>query len=435
MRKMGFHFGLVFVFLRFSLVHESFALLTGLNLNIALLAGGFAIALLLAANGIPRALQGRPARFWLAFLVFFALSVPFSSWRSESLTMLISYLRGDFPLLFILGGMALTWKECRTVLACLAASGIIVILSENMFGHIEQSGRMTMGGGTIGNSNDYAAHLLLLLPFILWVVLTPSAWILKAIGIVFSVYGVYVDLKTGSRGALVALIAGCVLILLKGPGKVRWILGLGAPIVLTLLLGALSQSMMDRYSSILGSKGKTTVGEGAGGATSSSEAREYLLTTSLEISLHYPIFGIGAGDFSSYEGGTSFARRGIRGQWQETHNSYTQISSELGIPAAICYIGAIWTTFTVLWRIMKTARRNQLPAFVSAAFCIALALATICTAMFFLSLGYRFYLPALSGLTIAIERAMNMEFLSPFAASSGAPESSAGQPFIRYTPS
>jgi hypothetical protein len=40
------------------------------------------------------------------------------------------------------------------------------------------------------------------------------------------------------------------------------------------------------------------------------------------------------------------------------------------------------------------------------AFCLLLSLVGFCAASFFLSLAYRFYLPALAGLTIALARAV-----------------------------
>jgi O-antigen ligase len=143
-------------------------------------------------------------------------------------------------------------------------------------------------------------------------------------------------------------------------------------------------------------------------AEESSHARRYLLMTSLRYTLEHPFFGIGAGDFSSFEGDTSRSA-GKHGQWQETHNSYTQVSSETGIPTAFCYIGAIICALLSLNRTMLKARRDKLPFMVAAAFCTLLSMAMVGTTMAFLSLAYKFYMPALTGLAIALERVLRMD--------------------------
>ena len=91
-------------------------------------------------------------------------------------------------------------------------------------------------------------------------------------------------------------------------------------------------------------------------ALESSESREYLLKQSIIFTFTHPVFGVGPGQFSSYEGGLR-TEEGERGSWHETHNTFTQISSECGIPAMLCYIGAVFTTFAMLNRFWHNARR------------------------------------------------------------------------------
>jgi O-antigen ligase len=411
-RRLGFYFGLAFIFLRFSMLHESIAILTGINTYLALLTGLPAIVLSVAGGGLARAWQSRIGKFWLVFMVFVTLSVPFSSWRGLSLNVLYAYLRADFPTLFILGGMVLTWKECKTVLGSLAISGICTLAMEKMFSNMDDTGRLSInGGGTIANSNDYAAHLLMLLPFVLWVVLVPGKRIYKLMCLPILVAGLFIDLKTGSRGALIAMAAGFLMILFKGPGKLRWILGFSTPVAIVAVFSFLPATVMLRFTSILGDdtpQTTTAAKEDAKSAADSSSARRYLLMKSLEYTVEHPLFGIGMGDFSSFEGGSSQAE-GQHGQWQETHNSYTQVSSEAGIPAAICFIGAIVCALSSLNRTMSKARRDKVPIIVACAFCTMLSIVVMGTCMAFLTLGFRFYMPALTGLAICLERVLRMD--------------------------
>ena len=79
-------------------------------------------------------------------------------------------LRIPFPLLFVVGGGAATWKELRAVFNTIAAGGVFNLLTTQAFNHVDQSGRTSLAAsGTIGSSNDLAAHLVLVLPFILFV--------------------------------------------------------------------------------------------------------------------------------------------------------------------------------------------------------------------------------------------------------------------------
>jgi O-antigen ligase len=100
---------------------------------------------------------------------------------------------------------------------------------------------------------------------------------------------------------------------------------------------------------------------------------------------------------------------GKHGQWQETHNSYTEISSETGIPAAFCYIGAILCTLFSLNRTLSKAHGDKVPIIAASAFCTMLSFAMMGTCMAFLTLGFRFYMPALTGLAICLERVLRMD--------------------------
>src|ERR1051326_5913937 len=56
-RKMGFYFGLTFVFLRFSMIHETITKLTHINLYLPPLPGTVSIVLTLPSGPIPRTCQ------------------------------------------------------------------------------------------------------------------------------------------------------------------------------------------------------------------------------------------------------------------------------------------------------------------------------------------------------------------------------------------
>jgi O-antigen ligase len=133
------------------------------------------------------------------------------------------------------------------------------------------------------------------------------------------------------------------------------------------------------------------------------------LKTSLLYTLQHPVFGVGPGRFADFEGGSS-QERGERGAWHETHNMCTQVSSECGIPALVFFAGALVSTYRLLSRIhQRTKGTTQHNAIAVPAFCVMLSLVGFCAAAFFLNQAYRFYLPALSGLAIAMAAAAERE--------------------------
>jgi O-antigen ligase len=259
----------------------------------------------------------------------------------------------------------------------------------------------------ITDPNDLAAHLLLVLPFLLFIVLrrrTPV--IFRLILAAAMAYGLFLILRSGSRGGLVALIFALVFILIFGSGRQRVAVGIAAPVMLIILITLLPGPTWKHLKSF--SKGP----EASQNAIASSEAREYLLRKSIEFTFKKPFFGVGPGQFSNYEGKDAVGQ-GLRGYWHDPHNTYTQISSECGIPALVFYLGAVISTFGILRKIRKKATKIHKDEIVTATFCITVGLIAYSAASMFLTLGYRLQFPTISGLVIAIWRSVSTDRPSP----------------------
>src|SRR6185437_8634072 len=92
-------------------------------------------------------------------------------------------------------------------------------------------GRMMLTNApSIGDSNDYAAYLIFVFPFVAYLLFAEKGSMgRKLLGFVVVPAGLYQMLSTGSRGGLVGLIAvGCA-ILMMGKPKVKVLLLIGAP--------------------------------------------------------------------------------------------------------------------------------------------------------------------------------------------------------------
>jgi O-antigen ligase len=144
-------------------------------------------------------------------------------------------------------------------------------------------------------------------------------------------------------------------------------------------------------------------------AVESTAARTKLLKSSIRFTIQHPIFGVGPGEFSDYEASAAKSE-GRRAAWQVTHNAYTQVSSEVGVPALIFFLASIVMSFRTFRRVYRTARaRPELRSMATASFCCQLSMVGFCTAIVFLSLAYTMYLPAMSGLAFAFSQSLERE--------------------------
>ncbi len=408
--RIGMWSALILIFLRFSFLHETFTYYTGVNTFVLYIFGPIALFSFALTGGIRRTFNERTGKYWLGFLACMALAVPFSSWAGGSTIHLYTYLRTDFPMLLVAAGIARTWTECRKMLLALCLAGLVNLATAHLLLHNE-GGRMSLASeGMISNSNDLAAHLLLVLPFLLYYVIRPGTNIVIRVLLMAAIgNGLFQILRTASRGALVALVLTSIFVLIRGSARQRLVVAVGAPLAFLAVISMLPTATWQRLMSF---------GDNANAseeAMESTEARQYLLKQSLLFTLQHPVFGVGPGQFSSYEG-SSATSQGEVGNWHETHNSYTQVSAECGIPAAIFYVLALGSTFAVLSRIRKHAILLKNQELAAATFCITVALVAYCVATFFISFAYHFQQLTISGLVMVIWTAVRNQRPSPDAA-------------------
>jgi O-antigen ligase len=418
LRRVGFFFALAFVFVRFTTLHEVLTVKLGFNPYLLYWVGGPAVLFLILTGGLQRSWYWTPVRFWLLYLAWMYAAVPTSTWRSDSLRLAFTYSRTEMVVLFLIAGLVLTWQECWRTLRWLALAAFVLVLLGHFFSEqlSPEDPRLQLVAGTMSNSNDYAALMVIVLPFLVLFVIAPGvpAIFRLAAGLAF-IYGLYLVLATGSRGALIALVVTALYALFRLPLAAK-IAGLALLSVLSLLLWSF---LPDRITTRLRTISATDENVDMTAAESAS-ARMYLLKQSLRFTFERPLFGVGPGQFANFEG-ASARQEGEHGSWHDTHNAYTQVSSEAGIPAFLFYVGAIFSTGRLLSRVYKRAR-SQPPTLenrriAAACLCVMLAFVGFATSVLFLSLAYRFYLPALSGLTIAMARATDHLWSTPPPAS------------------
>ena len=142
-----------------------------------------------------------------------------------------------------------------------------------------------------------------------------------------------------------------------------------------------------------------------GSAAASTLERQHTLRQSLSITLTHPIFGIGLGNFSPYVNQVNRDSGARKEPWLGTHNTYTQMSSEAGIPALLMFFGIIGVTWRSLTRLIRATRRDDRPRardINHTAQAVQACLGSLCFFLVFIHLAYDVYPHMVIGLALAV---------------------------------
>lgn len=345
----------------------------------------------------------------LILTLLYAVNVPLSSWRADSMMVFINGWLKSMLAFVIAGAVVVNFQQCSRALNSIGWGAGIASLLVNAFGNSE--GRLAFGKGTLGNSNEIAFILLLGLPFLGLMATDPRAAKVKRLIVsLLTVSAVVALLRTGSRTGLIGLGTLALVWFLRSSimGKVAMFL------FLTLFAAAavivLPHQLKQRYSTLfLGSEAVENAEtqedvDNASSALLSSEERRAVLIQSLQLTYQHPLLGVGIGQFPSYTAKLSEAQ-GLHPRWLGTHNTYTQISSEAGIPALICFLCIMVLSFNGLRRAYRRAARSPTETgrqVANICFALMTALVAYSVCAFFEYVAYEATLPVLAGFTIAL---------------------------------
>jgi O-antigen ligase len=388
------------------------------TLHIPLVLGGIAVMGAVLGGGIGRPFRSTIGIWMIALTVLYAASVPFSSWRSGSLGEFTGGWLKSAMVFLIAGSVLMTLRHCRWAMYSVAAGAAleaIVVLWKGATIY----GRLALAHGTLANPNDVAAGLLSGLPFLGLMIVDPGAGKLrKLLAGAAIVASLVVLLRTGSRGGLIGLaaIGLCVFLRVSLPGKVLMALAAG---VLIVIAGALlPESLAVRYEHFFSATEATednrlsaSDAAAVGGEVGSTLARKELLLRSLKVTMEHPLLGCGIGQFGAYSAGRD-TEAGRHGNWQGTHNSYTQVSSETGIPAFIAYMAVLVTCFRTVGGCYRRAARMQSARareIANVAFALRTALWAYAISTLFSYIAYSATLPLIAGLIVGFAAAAQPE--------------------------
>lgn len=363
------------------------------------------------------ALKSTVGRLWLGLAIWMCVCVIFSRWRSGSIELLQTYLTKQHLILFCMAAFAPTVKHCRSIMRASIFGTYILILVCIFFGQTDTSGRFAIPTNIyFMNPNDLAIQLLLGLGFFLFNVRQQS-WMARIIGAVGFLGASYFLLKTASRGALIACVVFVMLWIFVSENRARLVV-LALPIAF-LLIVLMPRDTLHRLTLLGSDVSKATTSEEEK-ALSSQWERQHLLKESIKYAIRNPLFGIGPGRFGEaiWEDAKSEGRHEAS---LGTHNTYTQIAAECGIPGLIMYVAAIVITIRSSFRLCRATMRDKSQQLVSAlAFTCCVMTTAFAISVFFHHMAYYRDTTVVLGLWVATDLAtrnrLNAAKAAPVAA-------------------
>ena len=240
-------------------------------------------------------------------------------------------------------------------------------------------------GGIFGNSNDLAMHLATMFPIAIGFAFATKGLPKRILYVALAVLFVSAIVVTFSRAGFLGFFIAA-LVLARKIGRRNKFLSTAALVLALLTVMALAPGS---YSGRL-----STIFDSAADVTGSSSQRTEILKRSIFVTLRYPLFGVGIGNFHF---------KSV--QELVTHNAYTQVSSEMGIPALVIYVMLMVYPLRRLREIEReTQGRPDKRKFYYWSIGIQASIIAYMVGSFFGSVAYQWYIYYLVGYAVALRR-------------------------------
>ena len=361
-------------------------LIPGLGfIHVARITGGIAFLALLFSVSLRERSDKWPTELKLLIGLFLweCLTVPFAWWIGGALSTVLTKCSKTIIVAYLVSFAVTSVDQLRRLLFVQAASVAVMTLA-SVF--LYTGGRMSgVLGGVFDNPNDLAINIALNWPLCLMFLIAakgPMKKLMWGAGLLVMLRGLMLTYSRTGFLAIVVAIAFC-LYEFGVRGKRLYILA-AALLCGLFFVVAVPQNYGQRVQSIFGEplhKGD------------SQESRKELLTLSWQATIRRPIFGLGPGNFQSYTR-----------TWHVTHNTYTELSSECGVPALILFLLVIKRAFTNLAKLRKLSLYTQSMSVRLCTGALWASLASYLIGAFFASTAYQLFPYFMVAYTTALYR-------------------------------
>jgi O-antigen ligase len=303
-------------------------------------------------------------------------------------------------ILFFICALALAAEDCRKLVLANIAGCFALLFECVRFGVADENGRLAIPTSiSFSNPNDLGLQLVVSIGLFVYLVVSKS-WLARIAGLVGMLASFYFMLRTASRGSEIACGVMALVAVVFTSYRFKVIL-LAIPVAIVVL--SMPGDTLHRLSLIFLNPAAESFATARDRASVGSQMeRQELLLASIEYMFTHPIFGIGPGQFSDYRWMTS-RQVGEHVASLGTHNSYTEIGSECGVPALFCYAGVIFWSIRSNYRILKRTQSDpDRQLFARLSLCLLMSTLGFAVNAFFHHSGYSGYVPFLGGLSIVL---------------------------------
>lgn len=331
-------------------------------------------------------IRAREINLALLLLLMGLLSVPFALDRSVAWPAFVEFLKVILMFIVMVNVVRSEARIRILILLILVVSCWMSVAAINDYrlGRFALPGERIEGiiGGLFDNPNDMALHLVTMIPLTVAFFLSSRRFIGKLI------YPICVGLMIA--GIVASFSRGGFLGLVCATGVMMWRLArrnrtLFLAIAFVLCMAFLALAPSDYRQRI------ATTGDG------SSVQRQNDLKRSIVIMLHHPLLGVGMDNYVLFSNSN-----------HATHNAYTQVGAEMGIPAMVVYIMIMLAALKPLRNIARETvnakRKSRASRFHYLAAGLEASLIGYMVSSFFASVAYLWYLYYLVAYAVCLAR-------------------------------
>lgn len=357
---------LILLFLR---PHEYIPSLTNLRLPLVVACLCVASHVLESLHRARRLVQLSPASKSLLWLsLWMLLALPFAFWKGGAFeTITNQWLKLLVLFVLLSSGLTSLGQLRRLLWVCTASVMLVSLLAIAEYSPADPSETATrlsaQVGGLYSGANYFSLTIVTLLPFATFLFLSDPGWWARwlaggAAG-VLAAANILTQSRAGTLGFLLILVVWGVQ---ATRGELR-----RATSLVVLLLGLFvfvtqaPGSYWRRISTLVEDPPPEELATSAylRAAVDSEQERSELLKKGVLLTLENPVFGVGAGNFDD-----ASARRwntGTGRDWLASHNTYLQISAELGLPGLALYLLVLGRLFASIRHVRRFVLASPSP--------------------------------------------------------------------------
>jgi probable O-glycosylation ligase (exosortase A-associated) len=204
------------------------------------------------------------------------------------------------------------------------------------------------GNAFLGDGNDFALSVSLVLPMCLFLVLDAENKTAKILYIIALAALIFAIIGTQSRGASLALMGSFAYLWWMGRQKI-----IGLVLIFTVVIAVIAFAPPVYFERMNTIKNYETEGSAMG--------RILAWKSAIRMASAYPVTGVGAGHFA-IKLGTEFRPPEFGGQnlpWLTAHSSYFLILGELGLPGILYFLALLIINYRKNNKYLKFIRKKE----------------------------------------------------------------------------